>query len=123
LIGSTKQRACVCSITKPDTYTSPLLQVHWKRLIVGKRKSFFFLFTASVCYFQYSLNNEKKKKTNTIDEGHRLSSKNRQSELSSKLFCNWKWVCTGTPTQNLTESATTRTRQASESDDLKRFVM
>ncbi|KAI8637325.1 SNF2 family N-terminal domain-containing protein [Parasitella parasitica] len=54
------------------------------------------------------------------NEGHRLSSKNRQSELSSKLFSNWKWVCTGTPTQNLTESASMRTRQESQMDDLNR---
>ncbi|KAL9559443.1 hypothetical protein PS6_000765 [Mucor atramentarius] len=88
-IGSTRERACVCSVTEVEKYTSPLLQVHWKRLIV--------------------------------DEGHRLSSKNRQSELSSKLFSNWKWVCTGTPTQNLTESASMRTRQESQMDDLNRL--
>ncbi|GAN03723.1 snf2 family helicase [Mucor ambiguus] len=88
-IGSTRQRACVCSVASVEKYTSPLLQVHWKRLIV--------------------------------DEGHRLSSKNRQSELSSKLFSNWKWICTGTPTQNLTESASTRTRQESQMDDLNRL--
>ncbi|KAL9551487.1 hypothetical protein MBANPS3_004229 [Mucor bainieri] len=88
-IGSTRKRACVCSVTNAEKYTSPLLQVHWKRLIV--------------------------------DEGHRLSSKNRQSELSSKLFSNWKWICTGTPTQNLTESASMRTRQESQMDDLNRL--
>ncbi|KAF1806598.1 SNF2 family N-terminal domain-containing protein [Mucor lusitanicus] len=88
-IGSTRKRACVCSVTDEEKYTSPLLQVHWKRLIV--------------------------------DEGHRLSSKNRQSELSSKLFSNWKWICTGTPTQNLTESASMRTRQESQMDDLNRY--
>ncbi|CAO3648295.1 unnamed protein product [Mucor hiemalis] len=89
-IHSTREeRACVCFLSSPDTYISPLLQVHWKRLIV--------------------------------DEGHRLSSKNRQSQLSSKLFSNWKWICTGTPTQNLTESASMRTRQESESDDLNRL--
>ncbi|KAK4520687.1 uncharacterized protein ATC70_006565 [Mucor velutinosus] len=88
-IGSTRERACICSVANVEKYTSPLLQVHWKRLIV--------------------------------DEGHRLSSKNRQSELSSKLFSNWKWICTGTPTQNLTESASMRTRQESQMDDLNRL--
>ncbi|CEP16924.1 hypothetical protein [Parasitella parasitica] len=89
--GSTRERACVCLVTDVEEkrYISPLLQVHWKRLIV--------------------------------DEGHRLSSKNRQSELSSKLFSNWKWVCTGTPTQNLTESAPMRTREESQMDDLNRL--
>ena len=58
-------------------------------------------------------------KTNKkIDEGHRLVLKNRQSELSTKLFCQWRWVCTGTPTQNLTESVTVKTK--SEKDDLTR---
>jgi hypothetical protein len=63
-------------------------------------------------------------KTSTIilDEGHRLSSKNRQSELSCKLFSNWKWICTGTPTQNLTESASMKPRQESQLDDLNRLV-
>ncbi|KAI8969095.1 SNF2 family N-terminal domain-containing protein [Mycotypha africana] len=79
---------CECSV-KRKKYVSPLLQVHWKRLIV--------------------------------DEGHTLSSKNRQAELSAKLFANWKWICTGTPTRNLTETASTQTTQDSESDDLNRL--
>ncbi|KAF7727694.1 hypothetical protein EC973_007250 [Apophysomyces ossiformis] len=89
-IGASRVRNCQCSDPMAnEAYVSPLLQVHWKRVIV--------------------------------DEGHRLSSKNRLSELSAKLFANWKWVCTGTPTQNLTESATVLTRHESQTDDLNRL--
>ncbi|CAO3599681.1 unnamed protein product [Absidia cylindrospora] len=87
-IGRTREKNCICG-SKP-IYTSPLLQVHWKRVIV--------------------------------DEGHSLSSRNsRASELSSKLLCVWNWICTGTPTQNLTEAASVRTRQEGISDDLTRL--
>ncbi|KAG0760146.1 hypothetical protein G6F60_010365 [Rhizopus arrhizus] len=79
-IGSTRERACVCFVNK-DPYVSPLLQVHWRRVIV--------------------------------DEGHRLSQKNKLSELSSKLFCHSRWICTGTPTQHL--------MGLYESDDLDRL--
>ncbi|KAG0182111.1 hypothetical protein DFQ29_005805 [Apophysomyces sp. BC1021] len=61
--------------------------------------------------------------TLVVDEGHRLSAKNKLSELSAKLFANWKWVCTGTPTQNLTESATVLTRHEGQADDLSRHVL
>ncbi|KAI8093000.1 SNF2 family N-terminal domain-containing protein, partial [Halteromyces radiatus] len=90
-IGSTRTRNCTCPviIDKP-TYTSPLLQIHWKRVIV--------------------------------DEGHSLSARNsRQSNLSAKLFACWNWICTGTPTQNLTEVAILRTRQEGIADDLARL--
>lgn len=38
-IGATRKRDCSCpTIDDPSKrYISPLLQVHWKRLIVGKR--------------------------------------------------------------------------------------
>ncbi|KAG0167684.1 hypothetical protein DFQ28_010236 [Apophysomyces sp. BC1034] len=91
-IGASRVRNCQCSAsTAKEAYVSPLLQVHWKRVIV--------------------------------DEGHRLSAKNKLSELSAKLFANWKWVCTGTPTQNLTESATVLTRHEGQADDLSRHVL
>lgn len=35
-IGSTRKRACICLVTNMENYISPLLQVHWKRLIVGE---------------------------------------------------------------------------------------
>lgn len=56
-----------------------------------------------------------------LDEGHSLSARSsRQSNLSSKLFSCWNWICTGTPTQNLTEAAAVRTRQEGIADDLTR---
>ncbi|KAG1451853.1 hypothetical protein G6F56_007976 [Rhizopus delemar] len=80
-IGSTRERACLCDLEiKP--YVSPLLQIHWKRVIA--------------------------------DEGHRLSQRNKLSELAQKLFCHARWICTGTPTQHLTDGL-------HESDDLKRL--
>ncbi|KAI8381524.1 P-loop containing nucleoside triphosphate hydrolase protein [Radiomyces spectabilis] len=90
-IGATRIRDCHCPpLTAEQAYISPLLQVHWKRMIV--------------------------------DEGHRLSTKNKQSELSAKLFSTWKWICTGTPTQNLTESAAVyNRRQEGQVDDLNRL--
>ncbi|KAI9284162.1 P-loop containing nucleoside triphosphate hydrolase protein [Umbelopsis sp. AD052] len=90
-IGATRKRDCSCrTIDDPsERYISPLLQVHWKRLIV--------------------------------DEGHSLADSNRSSQLSAKLFVTWKWVCTGTPTQNLTESPVALTRKQAQADDLKRL--
>ncbi|ORX47171.1 hypothetical protein DM01DRAFT_1327182 [Hesseltinella vesiculosa] len=89
-IGITRIRDCKCThLFHKPTYTSPLLQVHWKRVIV--------------------------------DEGHTLSSKSsRQSSLAAKLFFNALWICTGTPTQNLTE-ATSHARRANLHDDLARL--
>ncbi|KAI8977954.1 SNF2 family N-terminal domain-containing protein [Pilobolus umbonatus] len=86
-VRSTGEKACVCPTLYPSHYQSPLLRVHWKRLIV--------------------------------DEGHRLSSMNHQSQLTIKLFANWRWICTGTPTQNLTESISVRVSE--EENDLKRL--
>ncbi|ORE07008.1 hypothetical protein BCV72DRAFT_116262 [Rhizopus microsporus var. microsporus] len=88
-IGSTRERACICAVTEyPKQYVSPLLQIHWKRVIV--------------------------------DEGHRLSNENKLAELSRKLFCNAKWVCTGTPTHNLTDTTLSR-KDLNEADDLDRL--
>lgn len=42
-----------------------------------------------------------------------MSQKNKLSELSSKLFCHSRWICTGTPTQHL--------MGLYESDDLDRL--
>ena len=39
VISSTRQeRACVCYLNQTQQYISPLLQIHWKRMIVGKKK-------------------------------------------------------------------------------------
>lgn len=55
-----------------------------------------------------------------LDEGHRLSNENKLAELSRKLFCNAKWVCTGTPTHNLTDTTLSR-KDLNEADDLDRL--
>ncbi|KAJ1814420.1 hypothetical protein LPJ75_002778, partial [Coemansia sp. RSA 2598] len=62
---------CTCKQrTQSATYRSPLLRVHWKRLIV--------------------------------DEGHIMSSRNTtRSMMAAYLIAERRWICTGTPTQNL----------------------
>ncbi|CAO3608684.1 unnamed protein product [Cunninghamella echinulata] len=84
-----KNPLCQAIHPKPK-YVSPLLQVHWKRVIV--------------------------------DEGHSLSSRNsRHSSLAAKLFSCWFWVCTGTPSSNLTEVAISRSHQEELDEDLTRL--
>ncbi|KAJ2159277.1 hypothetical protein GGF46_003161 [Coemansia sp. RSA 552] len=62
---------CRCDRRREDAaYRSPLLRVHWKRLIV--------------------------------DEGHIMSSRNTARVLmAAYLIADRRWVCTGTPTNNL----------------------
>ena len=72
--GSTRTVRCVCPVGNPkESYFSPLLSVHWKRVIV--------------------------------DEGHSMShDRTNRMILADKLIAERRWICTGTPTKNLTHA-------------------
>ncbi|KAJ1645832.1 hypothetical protein LPJ64_002627 [Coemansia asiatica] len=81
-------QVCACGQRSQNaTSRSPLLRVHWKRLIV--------------------------------DEGHIMSSRNTtRSMMAAYLIAERRWICTGTPTQNLVHATSALAAEAGDSPPL-----